>query len=130
MEKDKALLLSSSALAYLGDAVHSAYVRKMLLARHDAKGGELSKLEREYISARAQATMCERIMPLLSDVESGIVRRAENTKTNNKAKNAARHEYRLATGFEALLGFLAITENDERLKEILDMTSSEDRKEW
>ena len=126
MDESKALSLSSSALAFLGDAVQSAYVRRMLVERHDVKGGSLAELEKSYVSARAQATMCESIMGLLTETESGVVRRAINTKTNNKAKNAARGEYRLATGYEALIGFLKVTGEEERLSEILALTNSKE----
>ena len=70
--------------------------------------------------------MCEALGGVLTDLEESVVRRAVNTKTNNKAKNAARHEYRLATGYEALLGFLKLTGEEERLLKVLETTNREE----
>lgn len=126
MDTSEVLALSSRALAFLGDAVHSAYVRTAILKSSDIDVTELARLENRYVCARAQANMLRALAGFLSETEESVVRRAVNTKTNNKAKNAARHEYRLATGYEALLGFLRLTGNDERLKEILEMTNKEE----
>ena len=106
--------------------MHSAYVRTAILKSSDIDVTELARLENRYVCARAQANMLRALAGFLSETEESVVRRAVNTKTNNKAKNAARHEYRLATGYEALLGFLRLTGNDERLKEILEMTNKEE----
>ncbi len=82
--------MSSRALAFLGDSVHSAYVREAVLKRSDIDINELARLENRYVCARAQANMCKALAGFLSDTEESVIRRAVNTKTNNKAKNAAR----------------------------------------
>ena len=126
MNVSEVLALSSRALAFLGDSVHSAYVREADLKRSDIDINELARLENRYVCARAQANMCKALAGFLSDTEESVIRRAVNTKTNNKAKNAARQEYRLATGYEALLGFLRLTGNEPRLREILEKTNREE----
>ena len=130
MNVSEVLALSSKSLAFLGDSVHSAYVREAILKRSDVDVNELARFENRYVCARAQANMCKALTGFLSDTEESVVRRAINAKTNNKAKNAARHEYRLATGYEALLGFLRLTENEARLKEILEKTNREEFIVW
>ena len=126
MNVSEVLALKSKALAFLGDAVHTAYVREVILRRSDIDVNELVRLENRYVCARAQANMCEALGGVLTDLEESDVRRAVNTKTNNKAKNAARHEYRLATGYEALLGFLKLTGEEERLLKVLETTNREE----
>lgn len=121
-----ALSLSSVALAYMGDAVHSAYVRRRLITEHDFKSGELTRRASRYVCARSQAAMMESVRPLLSEQENEVAKRAENTRTNNKPKNADRAQYRLSTAFEALLGFLYLTGQNTRLDEILEKTFKED----
>ncbi len=118
-------MLSNTALAFMGDAVHSEYVRRMLIEEHDFKSAELAKRETAFVSAKAQAKMLDALAPMLSEEESLIVRRGQNTKTNNKPKNAAWSEYRKATAYEALLGWLYLSGRTERLNEILKATNRE-----
>lgn len=114
--------MSSTALAFLGDGIHSAFVRSMLVEDGDFKSGELAKREKSEVCARAQSDKMSRIMPLLTDEEKGVAFRARNAHTNNKAKNASRGEYRLATAYEAVLGFLYITGDKDRLNELLSLS--------
>lgn len=126
MSNIQAAALSSVTLAFMGDAVHSQYVRHRLISQHDYKSGELTRLSSRYVCARAQAKMMQALSDTLSDEEREVARRGENTHTNNKPKNADRAQYRLATALEALLGFLYLTGQRQRLEEILDFTYREE----
>lgn len=112
-------LPSVAALAYLGDAGHSLYIRKMLVARGISKSGELNKLSLEYVTAEAQAEAARRIESLLLDDERDVFRRAQNSAHLNKPKHARIADYRAATGFEAVIGMLIWIGDTERLELLL-----------
>ena len=109
------------ALAYLGDARHSLYVRHMLIKRGLTKPCDLNREALSFVTAAAQARMFERIEPHLTDPERDTFRRASNSTHLNKPKNASGKDYRTATGFEAVLGMLEWLGDTERLEKILDL---------
>ena len=111
---------SVQALAYLGDACHSLYVRRMLVGRGISKSGELNRLSLEYITAERQAEMYRKIEGLLLDDERDVFRRAANSGHLNKPKRASITDYRYATGLEAVLGMLSWIGDEERLNLLLD----------
>lgn len=111
--------LNLLSLALLGDGVWSLYVRERLILTHDYSSGILSKFTRDYVNAVAQSQMLESILDMLESDESDIVRRARNTNSISKAKNASVIEYKRATALEALLGYLYITGQEQRLDEIM-----------
>lgn len=113
-------LPSVSALAYLGDARHSLYVRRMLVERGICKSGELNAAALEYVTAQSQAEMMRRIEHLLLDDEREVYRRAANSGHLNKPKHASAADYRAATGFEAVVGMLEWIGDTERLDLLLD----------
>lgn len=106
-------------LAYIGDSVQMLYVRTRTALETGSKAGVLHKAVSQEVKAHTQAVAAERILPLLTSDEEGIFRRAKNSHTNNIAKNATSVDYRKATGFEALMGYLYITGQGDRLKEII-----------
>ena len=116
-----AKLPSSMALAYLGDARHSLYVRERLVMRGLSKSGDLNRESLKYVTAEAQAVMMRRIEPLLLEDERDVYRRAANSSHLNRPKHASLADYRAATGFEAVIGMLHVIGDDERLKELLDL---------
>lgn len=116
-EKD---LPAAMALSYLGDAVYSLYVRSHLVARGISHAGELNRLSLSYVTAPRQAEMAKRLLPLLSEEEAGIYRRAFNHKGLSRPAHASYGEYRAATGFEAVLGALYHTGDLARLYALLD----------
>lgn len=116
---DKARQLNLLSLALLGDGVWSLYVRERLILMHDYSSGILSKFTRDYVNAVAQSQMLEVILDKLTGEESDIVRRARNTNSISKAKNASVIEYKRATALEALFGYLYITSQEQRLNEIM-----------
>ena len=116
-----AKLPSSMALAYLGDARHSLYVRERLVMRGLSKSGDLNRESLRYVTAEAQAAMMRRIEPLLLEDERDVYRRAANSSHLNRPKHASLADYRAATGFEAVIGMLYVIGDEDRLKELLDL---------
>lgn len=120
------------SLAYIGDAVWELYVRHHLLASGWIKPNDLQKQSVRFVSAKAQATVLEKLMPLLTDEEQDIVRRGRNAKSKTAPKNAAVLDYRHSTAVEALIGYLYLTDDAERLNELMqtvfDIVEAEGKK--
>ena len=106
-------------LAYIGDSVQMLYVRTRTAVESGSKAGVLHKAVSQEVKAHSQAVAAEKILPLLTVEEEGIYRRAKNSHTNNIAKNATSSDYRKASGYEALIGYLYITGQRERLAELI-----------
>lgn len=117
----QASLLNSQELAFVGDAVFSVYVRSMLVNNGNQKTNVLHKTANTFVKASAQSEMLQTLEPLLTEEEQNVVRRAVNYKTNNKAKHSSLQDYKQATGFEALLGYLYISNQTDRLEQILKL---------
>ena len=117
MEKDQRLV-GAAALAYLGDGVIELLVRTMLVERGIYQSRKLNRMALDYVTASAQAAAAERILPLLSEEETTVYHRGRNLDHANVPKNATRAEYLMATGFEALFGYLHLTGDSERMKEL------------
>jgi ribonuclease III family protein len=116
------LLLNGSTLAFVGDAVLSLLVRQHLVEQGLTKAKSLQEASVAYVSAKAQAKFVTRLLEnnQLSDEELLIYRRGRNHRSDSIAKNADVVTYRQATGFEALIGYWHLTQNDARLKQIWD----------
>jgi ribonuclease III family protein len=115
-------------LAYIGDAIYEMYVRSMIISGYaDGKGGlPVNKLHKQsvgLVKACAQSKAIHRIMEFLTDEEKDVVRRGRNAKSGSAPKNADVAEYRYATGFESLLGFLFLKKDFSRLMEILKLAA-------
>ena len=121
-----ASLPSVAALAYLGDAAYSLFVRRMLIERGCERSGELNRLSLEYVTAERQASLMRRIEPMLVEDERDVFRRAANSTHLNRPRHASIADYRYATGFEAVLGMLVWIGDHERLDEILDFARRQD----
>ena len=117
---EKAKSLSSIVLAFVGDAVYTLFVRENLALNSDAKTGELNKISSTIVCAKAQAKRIDSLMEVLTEEEIAVFKRARNAKKGAKAKNASVVEYNKATGFEALIGFLYLTGNYQRLEYVLN----------
>ena len=111
--------LNSQQLAFVGDAVYSAVIRTRLVAKGNQKTNDLHKHANTFVKASAQFEALKTLLPILTEQESDVVRRAVNYKTNNIAKHASIEEYKHATGFEALIGYLYISNQIERLEELI-----------
>ena len=121
-----ASLPSVAALAYLGDARHALYVRRMLISRGICKSGELNKASLAYVTAEAQANMFRKIEGELTPEERDVFKRASNSTHLNKPKHASGQDYRFATGFEAVVGMLEWLGDDGRLEYLLNLSHRED----
>ena len=115
----EATQLSPITLAFIGDAVYTLYVREKLVFQKDEKGNELNKKTSAVVKATAQSEFVLKILPLLTAEESAIFRRGRNAKKTTKAKSASVMEYNNSTGFEALIGYLYVTGNLERINYLL-----------
>lgn len=120
MKKEDVLQYSSLVLAYMGDAVYEKYIREYVIKKGNCSNGALHKKSIKYVSAKGQCEILKRIEEKLTDEEKDVVRRGRNSNPHSSAKNADIVEYKHATGFEALIGYLYLTEQVERLTEILN----------
>ena len=118
-EIEKAKLLSPLTWAYVGDAVYEQYIRCYLVNTTLLKPHKLHIEAIKYVKASAQAKKLMDIEESLTEEEKEIVKRGRNTKNHHLPKNADVIEYRYATGFEALIGYLYLTKQEKRLQEIL-----------
>ena len=120
-EKD-ANAYSPLALAYIGDDVFDLIIRTVVVERANRPAHELHIETVKYVKAQAQAKMIEALLEkegFLTDEEVDIYKRGRNAKSYTSAKNASIHDYRKATGFEALMGYLYLSGRQERLIEIV-----------
>lgn len=122
MDIKNAKLLNGLALAYMGDAVFELSIREYLLSVGQTKPNQLHRYATEYVSAKAQAALIGAMLEseMLSEEEISFYKRGRNSKINTKAKNTDIHTYLQSTGFEALIGYLYLTDQDERLNEITE----------
>lgn len=120
IDNENLKMMAPLQLAYIGDSVYELYVRTMILSREE-NVNKLHKKAIQYVKANAQAQSLHRLEEVLTDEEKSIVRRGRNAKINSSPKNANLLEYKRATGFESLLGFLFLSKNDKRLVELLEI---------
>lgn len=112
--------VSPSVFAYIGDAVFELYVRQYAAARRSSKSGALHKLVVRRVRAQAQAEAVRVLLPELSVEEADVFRRGKNSNPGSLAKNASPADYKYATGLEAVIGYLHLTDQKQRLDEILN----------
>lgn len=120
-----ASLPSTQALAYLGDAAYSLFVRRMLVEKGLSKAKDLNRETLKYVTAEAQANMYRKIEHLLLEDEREVFKRAANSTHLNRPKHASVTDYRYATGFEAVIGMLVYIKDDERIEELLRVAHKE-----
>ena len=119
MERGRAKMLSPVVLAFVGDAAYSLYVREGLGISSDYKTGELQKGSAARVSAKGQAELYSKIEAKLSEEEREIFLRGRNAKKPTKSKSATVAEYNISTGFEAVIGFLYLAGDYDRIDELL-----------
>ena len=112
--------MSPLVWAYVGDCVYELYIRTELINKTNLKPHKLHIESIKYVKAQAQAELLKQIMDDLTDEEKDIVRRGRNTENHHLPKNSNVQEYMYATAFEALIGYLYLTKQNKRLKEILN----------
>lgn len=107
--------INTTALAYLGDAVYEVAVRKYIMETGQYHADRLHQIAVRFVRAEGQAMALKKIMQELTEEEQALVRRARNRKITSKPKHADPVTYKLATAFEAFVGYLYLTENRQRL---------------
>ena len=112
--------LSPLTLAFTGDAVFSLYIREMLVCEANRPVGQLHKLSVNWVKAEAQSKGMRAILPLLTEKETEVFKRGRNAHTSHTPKNQSGCDYHYATGFEALVGYLYLKDETERLNLLLN----------
>lgn len=108
------------ALAFLGDAVYERLVREKLLLYANMPANKLHKLAVKYVCCEFQSAAVEIILPSLTDEEIAVYKRGRNSDGITPPKHSSAAEYRRATGFEALFGYLSLIGGEERIREIFE----------
>ena len=106
---------SPLTLAYMGDAIYDLVIRTVVVERANRSANDLHKRTVRYVKAETQAAMIMALLPELTSDEEAVYKRGRNAKSYTAAKNASLGDYRKATGFEALMGFLYLTGQTDRL---------------
>lgn len=108
-------------LAYLGDTIYEDYIRKYLINLGINNVNDLQKKSIDYVSAKSQASFLQDMIAnnFLEESEVDVVKRARNYKSNSHPKNCDIITYKCATGLEALIGYLELTNNRDRIDEIM-----------
>ncbi len=114
--------LNAIKLAYMGDSVFTMYIRKYFILNTDSKNSELNKIVNQIVCAVNQAKIMELITDNLTQDESEIVNRAKNLHFNNIAKNSTPEQYTKATEFEALLGYWYLTEQYDKVENVIKIS--------
>lgn len=121
--------INTTALAYIGDGVYELFVRRLMVERGWAAADHLHRETVKYVRAESQAYAVKAIMDILTPQEQDLIRRARNRKSATRPKNADPITYKMATAMEALIGFLFLTNQNDRVEELLSRAIEEiDRK--
>ena len=126
MNEAKLRTYSALSFAYIGDAVYELIIRTVITSRGNMKPNKYHQHVIEYVNARGQVRIMEKIRPHLTEEENVIFRRGKNAKPPTCAKNQSLHDYHIATGFEALVGYLYLGGQMRRLMELLDIGLQEE----
>ena len=118
-DEQEVKLMNPLVWAYVGDCIYELYIRTFLVNTTKMKVHELHVKASTYVKASSQAKILKNIENELTEEEKDIVRRARNTQNHHLPKNANPADYMYATAFEGLIGYLYLTKNFKRLKEIL-----------
>lgn len=109
---------SPLTLAFLGDCVFDLIIRTVVVERGNRAPQGLHKTKSAIVKAQTQAEMIEVLLPFLTEEEQSVYRRGRNAKAYTPAKNASISDYRKATGLEALIGYLYLTQRTDRILEL------------
>ncbi len=120
---------SPLTLAFIGDCVFDLIIRTVVVERGNRAANGLHKTKSAIVKAQTQAEMIEALLPFLTPEETSVYRRGRNAKSYTTAKNASVGDYRKATGFEAVMGYLYLQDETERILELvkkgLELTEKE-----
>ncbi len=111
---------SPLALAFIGDGIYDLVIRSLVVGHGNTKASQLHLRTSHLVKAQTQSEMMEHLLPLLTKEEEDYYRRGRNAKSPTMAKNASMSDYRRATGFEALMGYLYLTNQCRRMLELIE----------
>lgn len=113
--------LSPLTLAFIGDTVFDLLVREDIICDANRPANDLHNLAVKKVKASAQAEFCEVLMPVLTEKEISVFKRGRNAKSGHLPKNASQSDYHKATGFEALFGYLYLSGELDRIRELFTL---------
>ena len=117
--------LSPLNLAFIGDCVYEMLVRETLVLNANRPVNDLHRESVKFVSAKAQTLAYDKIKNCLTEQETAIYKRGRNAKVGHNPKSASQGEYHIATGVEALFGYLYLTEQTQRIKELFQIIINE-----
>ncbi len=123
LKEPEARMYSPLTLAFLGDAVYSLLVRNMLTVTANKPTGKLHKDSIKYVNAAFQAEMIKLLMDDLTENELAVFKRGRNAHSGHSPKNQSDADYRYATGFESLYGYLYLCGETDRIKELFNKST-------
>ena len=121
---------SPLTLAYIGDAIFDLIIRTAMVSKGNNRADSLHKATASIVKAKTQSDMIEKMLLYLTEEEAAVYRRGRNAKSHTTAKNASISDYRRATGFEALLGYLYLQGDMERIMELVKIGLSDMEVPW
>ena len=124
--QDNIRTYSPLTLAYIGDGIYDLIIRSIIVGKGNTKASRLHQETSKLVRAQAQSEMIDLLLPYLSEEETDIYRRGRNAKSPTMAKNATMTDYRKATGFEALMGYLYLKDEFERMVELIKIALGEE----
>ena len=110
---------SPLTLAYIGDGIFDLVIRTLVVGKGNTSANQLHQRTSHIVKAHSQAIMADALAEIMTPQEQDVYRRGRNAKSHTMAKNATEADYRSATGFEALMGYLYLTEQSERMMELI-----------
>jgi ribonuclease-3 family protein len=119
-DEEKMLMYSPSQLAYIGDSIYEILVRSYIIKNSDVSVNQMHRHTIKFVKAKSQAELVKNLDPIFTEEEKRIIKRGRNAKVTSSPKNAELMDYRYATGFEALMGYLYLNRRFDRLMEIFD----------
>ena len=122
LDKAQAKLINPVVLAFVGDAVFSLYVRERLVFSSGGRAADYQRASAKLVSAHGQSDFLNGLLPCLTEEEQEIFRRGRNAKKGTKSKNASAVDYNRSTGLEAVMGYLYLLGERERLIAIFNQT--------
>lgn len=116
--------LSPLNLAFIGDCIYEILVRETLVKDANRPVNDLHRESVKYVSAKAQTEAYSKIKDVLTEEETAVFKRGRNAKVGHSPKSATEGEYHCATGMEALFGYLYLTDNIDRIKELFSIINA------
>lgn len=123
VDKSRAERLTPVGLAFIGDAVHTLFIRERIVAAHDGTGGTFHTAASKLVNAKAQAAVFDALSAggVFTESELDIARRARNAHLHSRAKAASPTDYHKATALEAVIGYVHVSGDEERERQLLEL---------